>query len=153
MLRVILSMHESRWFLSRVPELPLFPAVAFVGTVIPELARVVVVESVVPVVVTTVIVAEGGAVAAVTSISSIMNRSAKSPPLGLGTAIAMGSQVSILSVFQLMLMKGVRLPLSYCWLTIIIDSLPLDGSVCSFYVYTHVLFKIVLCVFDNYLDA
>ena len=68
----------------------------------------------------------------VTSISSIMDSSAKSSPSGLGTAIAMGSWVSILSVFQLVSMKGVRLPLSYFWLTIIMDSSPLEGSVCSF---------------------
>ena len=130
-------MHESRQVQSGVPELPLVPAVALVGTVIPQVARVAVVEGVVPVVVTAVIVAEGGAVTAVTSMSSIMDRSAKSSPSGLGTAIAMGSQVSILSVFWLVSMKGVRLPLSYCQLTSIMDSSPLDGSVLFLYMYVH----------------
>ena len=116
---------------SGVPEVPLVPAVTIVGTVIPKIARVAVVEGAVPVVVTTVIVAEIEAVA-VMCISSIMDRSAKSSPSGLGTAIAMVSQVSILSVFWLVLMKGVRLPLFYCQLTSLMDSSPLDGSVCSF---------------------
>ena len=84
-------MHESRWALSGVPEVPL----------IPQVARVAVVDGVVPVVVTTVIVAEVEAVAVVMSTSSFTDRSAKSSPLGLGIAIAMGSWVSILSVFPI----------------------------------------------------
>ena len=72
---VILSMCESRWALSGVHEVPLIPAVALVGTVIPEVARVAVVEGVVPLAVTTIIIAEVEAVVAVTSISSIMDRS------------------------------------------------------------------------------
>ena len=59
MLKVILSMCGSRWVLNGVPELPLITAVALVGTVIQEVARVAIVEGEVPVAVTAVVVAEG----------------------------------------------------------------------------------------------
>ena len=129
------SMCESKWALSGVPEVPLIPAVALVGTVIPEVARVAVVD-VVTVALITVIIVEVEAVATVMSISSIMDRSAESSPLGLGTAIAIGPWVSILSVFQLVSIKAVRLLLSYCQLTSLMDSSPVDGSVC-FLIYVH----------------